>query len=239
MAAVRRGTQGLLLALLGTVLLQLALSGDHLRYVTGWMRWPLVVCGVLLLAMALGPLLAAHEPEDDEGHDHDGHDHGGHGVPRVTWFLALPVVVAFVVSPPELGSFLAERQGGESAVVSRPDEMTALDAAQVVPVPLDEFIWRAQDGGSSLHGQPVELTGFVSYGDGSDDWFVTRMAIGCCAADARPFRVQVQDSPRPSRDQWVEVEGTHVPGTGATEESPPAVAASAVTPTAAPDGTYE
>ncbi len=109
-AAVRIPTQGLLLMFLGAVLLRLAASDAYLRYVVPWMKWPLLASGVLLILMALGPLFREerHSPdhvehvEDDHVHDtgHDtGHDGHGHGVPRVTWLLALPGVIAFVISP--------------------------------------------------------------------------------------------------------------------------------------------
>lgn len=239
---MRRATQGLLLAFLGAVLLRLALSDAYLRYVTSWMKWPIAASGVLLLALAVGPVLGLGRDQDDE---HDGHDGHGHGVPLVTWLLLLPGLVSFVFSPPQLGSYLAERRSGEGVVVAEPDDLSTLDAAQVIPVRVTEFIWRAQNGGDTLEGQPVRLTGFVSYDD-QDHWFVTRMVIGCCAADAIAYRVQVDPADPtstagdpPPRDEWVEVTGTYVPGTGVSTASDPVVTASTVAQVDVPKQTYE
>lgn len=235
---MRRSTQALLLVLLGALLLRLAISGDHVRFVTGWMRWPLVAAGLVLLVFAVAPLLPGaadgHDDHHDDHHDDDGHGHGA-GVPRATWLLVLPAVVVFVMSPPELGSYLAERQG-DQAVVSEPDQVTELDAERVVDLPLDEFLWRAQEGGQTLVDQQLSLTGFVSYGEGST-WFVTRMSISCCAADARAFKVRVADAPRPPRDQWVVVSGTYVEGTGSGGEQA-SIAASDVVDTVEPTRVY-
>lgn len=208
---MRIPTQGLLLMFLGAVLLRLAGTDAYLRFVVPWMKWPLLVSGVLLLLLALGPLLKEDEASEDE-HGHDGH---GHGVPRVTWLLVLPGIIAFVVSPPELGSYLAERRADDLVAVSAPTEATSLGGDAPVDLPVEEFMWLAQVGEPELEGQQVTLTGFVSYGGGEgDDWYVTRMQIGCCAADAMAYRVKVQGAERPERDEWVSVTGTHVTGTG-------------------------
>lgn len=240
-----RATQGLLMALLGAVLLRLALSEAYLRYVTEWMRWPLVASGVLLMGLAAG--LVLHDSgEDDADHDHtgyeqgadvvdhadDGHGHGKHGVPLVTWLLLLPGLVTFVISPPQLGSYLAERRSGEAQVATQPDSLTELSSDEVVPLDVTEFIWRAQDGGETLVDQPVALTGFVSY-DKQGHWYVTRMTINCCAADATAWQVQVNEADsKPDRDAWVTVTGTYDQGSGvgtgsasAVSTGPPTVAA--------------
>lgn len=248
--AVRLPTQGLLLMFLGAVLLRLSGTDAYLRYVVPWMKWPLLVSGVILLLLALGPLFkddAEETQEQAEEHEHGdlavpaaahGHSGHGHGVPRVTWLLVLPGIIAFVISPPELGSYLAERRSNDIVTVSAPTEATALGGDGPTDLRLEEFLWLAQSGEPALSGQPVTLTGFVSYGS-DEEWYVTRMQIGCCAADALAYRVQVLGAERPPRDQWIEVTGTHVDGTG---EEPPfevELVASEVVRIDAPAQTYE
>jgi uncharacterized repeat protein (TIGR03943 family) len=239
-----RPTQGLLMAFLGAVLVRLAAGDAYLRYVTEWMRWPIILSGVLLIALAAGLVLSRHGDADEHEHEHDeqgaddGHGHGG--IPWVTWLLVLPGLVVFIIAPPQLGSYLAERRSGETQTVAQPAELADLDSGQVVPIEVTEFIWRAQDGGETLEGQPVELTGFVSWDKGEDQWFVTRMTIGCCAADAMAYQVAVDaEGERPPRDQWVTVTGTYASGTGTDGSTPPVLTATAVEETAAPTQTYE
>lgn len=228
-------TQGLGLLLLGAVLVRVSVEGAHLRYVVDWMRWPLLVTGVMLAGLALRPLLQG-DPHEDTGHgDHAGH----HGVPTLTWLMLLPVLVVFVVSPPALGAYLAERR--DTAAVEPPADSAfeALPAGEVSPLDLDEFAWRAYEGGETLVDRDVALRGFVSVGpDGS--WYVTRMSIGCCAADATAMRVGVDGVDAPPRNSWVEVIGTWVDGTGTTGgERGAFLAAQEVRTVDAPDSTYQ
>mgnify|MGYP003915789251 CR=1 FL=1 len=241
---MNRWTQGLLLAFLGAVLLRISLSDAYLRYVTTWMKWPIAASGLILLALAVGPVLRQHdEHEDHEGLGGREEGRGHHGAPAATWLLILPGLVAFVVSPPELGSYLAERRSGEGQVVAKPAVVADLDAAEAIPLDVTEFLWRAQDGGETLEGQPVILQGFVSYDGRADDaWYVTRLVIGCCAADASAYRVEVTAdgaTQRPDRDQWVEVTGTYATGTGTDVRDDPVITAAEVVPIDAPRQTYE
>lgn len=237
-----RQTQGLLLAFLGAVLLRLALSDTYLRYVTDWMKWPILVSGVVMLLLAIGPIfIDPHKSHDAHVSDlatdvaDDGHGHAG--VPRATWLLLLPGLVTFVISPPELGSFLAERRANQSAA-AEPAAVAPLEEGATTRLTLQEFVWRAQSGGKSLADRSVELTGFVSHED--DSWFVTRLTIGWCAADALAFRVEVDaDVDRPERDQWVRVTGEYVEGSGASYEDDPVLAAADVVEIAKPKQTYE
>lgn len=236
--AVRLPTQGLLLMFLGAVLLRIAGTDAYLRYVVEWMKWPLLVSGVLLLLLALGPLFREDEKEEEHAHGDGTPGEHGHGVPRVTWLLVLPGIIAFVVSPPELGSYLAERRAGDLVAVSAPTEATSLGVDGPVELPVEEFMWLAQVGEPGLEDQEVTLTGFVSYGTG-EDWYVTRMQIGCCAADAMAYRVKVEGAPRPERDEWVSVTGTHVTGTGTEAPFEVVMAAGDVEVVDAPLQTYE
>lgn len=250
---MRPATQGLLLAVLGAVLVRLSITDDYLRYVTPWMKWPLLVSGVILVGLAIGPILrVGREDEDHHGAAgnedvaeelgaHDGQPHGHqHGVPMVTWLLVLPGVITFVVAPPALDSYLAERRAGEAAAVPEPAVVAPLSSSGPTRITVDEFIWRAQEGGSSMVEQEVRLTGFVSWGE-DGQWYLTRMSIGCCAADAVAYRVEVRDAERPPRDQWVTVVGEHVPGTGTGRpgSGEVALAASAVELIDEPAQTYE
>lgn len=199
-----RTTQGLVLAFLGAVLIRLVWEGAYLRFVTEWMRWPLLVSGVVLVLLAVRPILTA-------GSSGDGHEQ----VPAMTWLLFLPALVVFVISPPALGAYLAERRAGEATPTAPVSTFAPLPPGDdPVPLEVEELVWRAQvDEGATLAGRSVRLRGFVSHGpDGQ--WFVTRMVIGCCAADAAVVRVRVDGLDRPPRDAWVAVTGTWRAGTG-------------------------
>lgn len=223
-AAVTPRTQGVVLAVLAAVLLRLAWTGEYLRFVTPWMRWPLLGAGIILGFLALRPLLRT-----DRGSDH-------HPVPRSAWLLILPTLVVFAVAPPPLGAFLAERRADQVGTPREPVQI----AAGTGPLTLlpGELQWAAAqpDDPVGLAGREVSVTGFVSRD--AEAWYVTRLEVFCCAADAIVTRVRVAGQDPPPRDEWVEVVGTWVAGTGSDPAAPPVLEALRVTPQQAPRNTY-
>jgi uncharacterized membrane protein YcgQ (UPF0703/DUF1980 family) len=82
------------------------------------------------------------------------------------------------------------------------------------------------------------VTGFVS-GDDEGNWYVTRMDMNCCAADASANRIMVtglDDADVPERNSWVRVTGEWDPLDGGRPTS--TMAASDVGPVDAPRNTY-
>ena len=101
-------------------------------------------------------------------------------------------------------------------------------------------MWRAGvEDGSTIKDRDVRLTGFVST-DENGNWYVTRIAIACCAADASASRVRVEDyDDAPARDSWVAVTGRWVEGTAPGGKSETAIEAASVEPREAPANTYQ
>ena len=245
-----RLTSSLLLVLLGGVTLRVALTDAHLAYVQGGFRPFLVAAAVVLLVLGVAGVVRARpgraappadEHVDDDGHDH-GHDHG-HGVPRVVWLLVAPVAVLLLVAPPALGSFTAGRQPQQVvaeepvAVGLGPDD----PGQEYKTLPLSAYAIRAlADDTSAFEGRQVRLTGFVTPREGGG-WYVSRIQIQCCAADAVAFTVVV-DGPQGdlAADQWVDVVGTWAPPVPhPTRGWPePVISPVALTPVDPPADTY-
>jgi uncharacterized repeat protein (TIGR03943 family) len=230
---VTRATQALLLTVTGAVLIRMAAGDTYLRYVNTWMRWPLIACGVLLFMLSLSDLLRSADAQT-------GEEPEASHVPRAAWLLFLPSLVVFLIAPPALGAHFAER--AQSTVVPAEPVSDAaippLPATDPAPVLLEELIVRAAyDGGATLLGRRLELTGFVSR-DRTGDWYVTQFGINCCAADATVTRVIATGAAAPPDDQWVKVVGTYVEGTGAGGATPPEVSVEQVTFVEAPRNQY-
>ncbi|MFC7106975.1 TIGR03943 family putative permease subunit [Nonomuraea rubra] len=167
---------------------------------------------------------------------------GGH---RVAWLLVAPLTVIFLVAPPALGSF-AVQQAEQTSHVPPPTLVearpTVLKDGQVNTLSMIEFANLAWDDSSrALRGKTVRLTGFVVPSGRDGGWYLTRMRIGCCAADALTMQVMVKGVPAPATDAWVRVTGTWSPRKvrGTDAYSPPEVTASRVERIAAPDEPYE
>lgn len=216
-------TQGVVLALLGGVCARLALTDVHLRYVNGWMKWPLLATAVVLLVLAVRVVVLAGRA------DHE------HRAPAAAWLLVAPVVAVFVISPPALGAYTAERN---AVAVAVDQDWGGVDASQ--PMPLGEFQSRAQ-WDDTLAGRTVDLVGFVTRAEDGDGWVLNRLAMSCCAADVIGYQVRVEGVPSPPVESWVRVTGRWVdPGTDALPRPGlPVVDASDVRPTDEPARPYE
>lgn len=226
-AAVNRNAQAVVLTALGAVALRVGATDEHARYVNAWMQWPLVVSGALLVLLAFTRVF-------------ERYDSGEERATMALWALLLPVVVAFVVQPPALGAYVADRRVNEVGE-------TAYEEAAVAPfsegrtndVLVSEFVTLAATYGEVLEGPEFRLVGFVTRDGG--EWFVTRLAINCCAADVAAFRVRVAGVESPAEEQWVEVVGTWVSGTGdgVDPAEAPAVDARSVVAVDTPKRQYE
>jgi uncharacterized repeat protein (TIGR03943 family) len=218
-ASLNRQAQAVVMLLLGGAVVRAGLTGLYLRYVKAGLRPLLIAAGVLLIVAAVMTLwyeLRPAAPSADETHHHetddDGHGHGRHE-PRIGWLLMLPVLGLLLVVPPALGSFSAAQAGSVLSAPSSGSDYAALPAGDPVSVGLLDYASRAVfDGGKSLTGRDVKLTGFVAPGaDGKP--MLARIIMTCCAADARPVKVALSgDVPTGlPANAWVSIVGTYVP----------------------------
>lgn len=226
---MNRNAQSVVLAAIGAVALRVGLTDEYARYVNDWMRWPLVVSGAAMVGLAFLAVFSSRHDADRSS-------------PAV-WALLLPVVIAFVVQPPALGAYVAERRSNDvSAVRYDKAAVAPLREGRVHDMLVSEFVAYASAYAEVLTGAQVRLRGFVTHDEGG--WYVTRLSISCCAADALAFRVRVDPGDgeqAPADEQWVEVVGTWVPGTGegiGTQDAP-VLSAAEVTLTGPPRRPYE
>lgn len=222
---MNRPTQGMLLGLIGAVCLRLSISDGYRLYVNEWMRWPLMITAGVLLFGGLRLLWTRAGI-------------GGEPGPASAWLLALPVVAVFAVSPPALGAYAAQRSVVD---VTADKDFSKLENKSLLVMPVTEFVGRAQ-WDNTLDGSRVALTGFVTHGPG-ERWYLTRLSMSCCSADAVGYQVEISGStePRPDENSWVQVTGTwqkpdspEIPRPGA-----PVMDATEVVPTTAPQVPYE
>lgn len=152
----------------------------------------------------------------DRGDGHPGHAEG-HGGPRIALLLLLPVLAVYVVAPAALGSYSASRQ--QAAVLPPSDELGVppLPPGNPVELTVRDYVTRAVwDEGRTLADRSLRMVGFVTP-DPDGGWWLTRMGMACCAADAQAFRVEVLTGQEFPADTWVSVTGTWLPGGGPDE----------------------
>ncbi|AQS68577.1 TIGR03943 family putative permease subunit [Streptomyces pactum] len=216
---MRRYGPAVLLALTGAAVLRISLFGDlYLRYVQPGLRPYLIASGAVLVLLAAATVLARRgegeaggeaDGEADREADAHGHSHGPAG-PRVAWLLTLPALALLLFPPPALGSYSAEREAAQRAAQGV-GTFPALPSGDPVELTLAEFGSRAvYDSGRSLTGRTIRLTGFVTHGD-DGTWYVTRLQVSCCAADATVTKAEARGADAPPVDTWVTVTGTWHP----------------------------
>ena len=178
--------------------------------------------------------VAADSGDSDHGHSH------GHGGPRSAWMLLLPVAAIFLVAPPALGAFTAERQ---SSSVAQPVDSSAppLPAGNPVVITLADYAARAVwDDGTTLKGRNVRMVGFVTPNP-AGGWWLTRLQLTCCAADALATKISPVGGPASlPADTWVQVTGQWEPGGGVQDEKAiPLVKVESLVKVAEPKNPYE
>jgi len=248
-AAVRNKAQAALLILCGAALLRISVGSElYLRYVQAGLRPYLIASGLLLTA--LGALSLARGGGDDHhdeagpshghSHDHDeaGHSHDHSRGPKVGLLLAVPALALLLFPPPALGSYSANRQEAETEAQGA-GTFPALPKGDPLDLTLGAFGSRAEyDTGASLKGRTLRLTGFVTR-DGAT-WYVTRLVVTCCAADAAARKIEIRGTEPPVADTWVTVTGTwHPTGKPGAPDTRPVLDATEVTRAKQPSDPYE
>ncbi|MFJ2608778.1 TIGR03943 family putative permease subunit [Streptomyces sp. NPDC087425] len=255
---MRRYGPAILLTLVGAAILRISLfSALYLRYVQEALRPYLVVSGALLVGLGVTAAVATtvrarserrhaeadNDADSDADADNDadaGHGHHAHGGPRLAWLLALPALALLLFPPPALGSYSAGREAAQRAAQGV-GAFPALPAGKVVDLGVGQFSSRAiYDSGRSLSGRTVRMTGFVTHGDG-EVWYVTRLLVSCCAADATTSKVEIKGADPLPADAWVTVTGTWRPkGRLGTDSAwPPLLNATSVKQVSQPTDPYE
>ena len=205
---MNRLTQAVVMLLFGGAIIRATLTDLFLRYVKEGLRPFLLLTGALLVAAAVMTIwyelraLRHHQDDPDDGHgDHE---------PRVGWLLILPVVGLLLIAPPALGAFSAGQSGSISAEPSDSD-YPPLPPGDPVSVGMLDYASRAVfDGGKSLSGRTVRLTGFITPGPGGTP-MLARMVLNCCAADGRPIKVGLTGDTTvdAAPDTWVQIDGVY------------------------------
>lgn len=241
--------QAVLLVLVGGALVRLFVSGAYLNYVKDSLGPFVLLSGAILVGLGLwsafrdglfrddpAPTAGAEAESAEAGGDR--HDHGGHG-PRIAWLLVLPVLTIFLVAPPPLGSYAAST---DAVSVAQPtSSLPPLPPGDPVEVAVVDYVIRAVwDDAKTLEGRNVQMTGFVTPKAGSDAWYLTRMQLSCCAADARPYLIEMLGAPPFAADTWVQVTGSWVPGGGTQrDDAIPRLKVDDVVPVPQPENPYE
>jgi uncharacterized repeat protein (TIGR03943 family) len=234
---VSRGTQNLVLLLVGLSSAVMLIKGTYLNYVKpGLLPW-LAAAAAVLVALGLVTIVRdLRQARADHQADEPNHRHQ----PWLGWLLLIPIaMVAFVVPPP------LDARGASPAAVSAPQRRAfpPLPAGDAPTVSLPEVVMRAAaDSTNSLARRSITLTGFTLHrSDGVD---LGRVVIVCCAADAQLARVHLTGPGAATaaghpEDTWLRIEGQIVPDSSHAQDGfIPTMSVTNVTSIDKPANTY-
>jgi uncharacterized repeat protein (TIGR03943 family) len=219
---VNRLSQAVVLLLFGGALLKATVTDVFLRYVKEGLRPFLIAAGILLVAAAIMTIwyelrpVPADPAHDHQDPDHEADDGHGHHEPRVGWLLLLPVIGLLLITPPALGSYSAG-QAGTVALNASDSDYPPLPAGDPAQLGLIDYASRAIfDGGRSLAGRTVQLSGFVTPGPDNRP-MLARIVLTCCAADGRPIKIGLDGDVTVTApvNGWVQVVGVYSTRIGA------------------------
>ncbi|GAB2475076.1 TIGR03943 family putative permease subunit [Jatrophihabitans fulvus] len=214
-------TQAFVLLLFAATLLRLGTSDVLLRFVKDSARPWVLVAGVLIALLGAWSLVASARHDEDDHEQGAGDEHGpgpgldahGHSsASRSAWLVLLPVVAVLVIGPPALGEYTVSRR---APVAAQPAGVALAPLPKGDPVSLGVFdyaLHAVTDGGASVRGRTVSITGFVARRE-KGGFLLARLVITCCAADATPVAVRITapDAGGLPVNTWVRVTGRYAP----------------------------
>lgn len=195
---------GLIMLVVGVVCVRLALTGEYASLVKKSMRPWLWLAGATVTGMAVWTLL---QQRRDRGAGVVVHG----GIATVGALLLIPMLVLLTVPTPSSGVYLAGRSRGAAAPAAGATDLGPLPEGDVVGIRVDDYVIRTVfKEPSPMVGRSFRVIGFVANVPGEQQWYLTRMKVSCCVADALSYRVRAVGAQPLADNTWVEVTGEYL-----------------------------
>ena len=211
-----------LAAALAVFTISLAVTGRLGLYINPDSTWFAVSMSVFVLIGAVASFALPLGAEADHGHDHGEepeHDHGHHTshplavAATVAGGVAASgvVVLTLVLPPASLSAELAmSRDVGATPLFGGADTIQLASTGDTASFGVGEWatVFATATNPDAFDGETVELTGFVTPGEGGE-FDLTRLVITHCVIDAQPASLPVvSGASAPDTGQWVTITGT-------------------------------
>jgi uncharacterized repeat protein (TIGR03943 family) len=240
-----RSYQGLILLGLCVFFVSKAINGQLTWYINSRFV-PLTIVGIAFLAIMAQTIFTEirrsrqHELEHPE-HHHE-HDHAPSS--SALWIMFIPLAIGLLIPARPLDSAAFTTKGfNTSAPLVSSDSSAQIFETESQERNILQWLklFNYQDDITEFIGQEASVVGFVYFGDEleTDQFFVSRFVVSCCAADgfAIAMPVQWEKSKSLEQDAWVVVRG-RIESIELDGRRTPMIVAESVEPTGVPAQPY-
>lgn len=201
----RRTARAAVLMIWTSFVLWLLLSGEVYRYIGTRTYWVVVFGAGALVVVTLAQLSTVRSERPQPLTPREGAGLAA---------LLCPVLAVMLIPAPSLGASAASSRSAGSVLAADALIPSAPDGDEPISFVDIHYASASEEYAAALgivDGQRVELTGFVTHGEGTPEggFTLTRFAVFCCAADAIPYSVPVDAGPRAvyEDDTWLRIGG--------------------------------
>ncbi len=213
--------QGLILLGLSVFFVSKAINGQLTWYINSRFV-PLTIFGIIFLAVLAQTIFseikrsrqAEKEHEHDQEHDHH-YEHEHSVSPANLWVMLIPLAIGLLIParPLDSSAFSTKGFNTSAALVSSDSSAHIFETESEERNVLDWLkIFNYESDVTQFIGQQASVVGFVYFDDGleSDQFFVSRFVVSCCAADGFAIAMPAQwdESQALEQDAWVLVKGS-------------------------------
>lgn len=211
--------QGLLLLGLSIFFASKAINGQLTWYINSRFI-PLTIFGIIFLAVlaqtAFSEIKRSRQAEEHDEHEHDHeHDHAHDPSPANLWIMLIPLAIGLLIPARPLDSSAFSTKGFNTSapLVSSDASARIFETESEERNVLDWLkIFNYESDVTQFIGQQASVVGFVYFDEEleSDQFYVSRFVVSCCAADGFAIAMPVQwnESQALERDAWVLVKGS-------------------------------
>lgn len=211
-----RSYQGLLLFGLCVFFALKAVNGQLTWYINARFV-PLTIFGMIFLAILAQTIFTEIRRSRKHEMEHPDHHHEHDHAPSAAnlWVMLVPLAIGLLIPARPLDSSAFSTKGfNTSAPLVNSDSSASIFETESEELNILQWlkIFNYQDDVTEFIGQKASVVGFVYFDDQleTDQFFVSRFVVSCCAADSFAIAMPVrwEKSPELKQDAWVVVRGS-------------------------------
>lgn len=240
-----RSYQGLLLLGLCVFFVSKAINGQLTWYINSRFV-PLTIIGIVFLAIMAQTIFSENRRSRQHEMEHPEHHHEHDHSPSAAnlWVMLIPLAIGLLIPARPLDSSAFSTKGFNTSapLVSSDSSAQIFETESEERNILDWLkLFNYEDDVTQFVGEKASVVGFVYFDETltSDQFYVSRFVVSCCAADGFAIAMPVlwDGSSSLEQDSWVVVKGT-IESITLNDQRVPMIVAESVEATGIPDQPY-